>query len=478
MKILYPENYNRFPDHFSLAQKLYYSPKTMKRIIQHIRNREAYIIPNHVGPEDLLLAIHLNLPLLAPEPEITAMFGTKSGGKKIFTTASVNVLPSEIEIFEETDLYLQLANLIVKHLDVKRWLIKLDDEFGGRGTAWFEPSDLKIYENIVNDRDLGKLENEKAINTSIEKIKQALSTNLGSKLKFAHPKIHTWKTFLSKIQNVGAIVEACPPSIIGSPTSNIFIEPDGTCHVISTHDQIFSKPYVFAGALFPQQTLSHDIIVAASQSIGRVCHQKGIIGYIEIDYLVCSEISEDQSEKGEEADQNIRLFAVDLNLRLTGTATGFSFFDFLMQGKTRMDGTYMIDRKIESDDLTIAPETRSFVTNSRRFYCLINYIYSPPLSLIQFNSFFNLCRLKGISFDLQQKDGTAVCMMDTLAGGALGLLSTGETQYKAAANCMKALDFLQEQSGYTHNSHFYESESNLKEIHNAFRLNLKNQDTN
>lgn len=70
VKFVCPENHHRFPAHFSLALKLYYSPKAMRRILQLIRGREAYIVPGHVGPEDLLLAVCMNLPLMGPEPEV------------------------------------------------------------------------------------------------------------------------------------------------------------------------------------------------------------------------------------------------------------------------------------------------------------------------------------------------------------------------------------------------------------------------
>ncbi len=38
--------------------------------MQCVRKREAYIVPGHVGPEDLMVAAYLNLPLLAPETEV------------------------------------------------------------------------------------------------------------------------------------------------------------------------------------------------------------------------------------------------------------------------------------------------------------------------------------------------------------------------------------------------------------------------
>jgi hypothetical protein len=119
IKFLVPENAHYFHDHMSLAQKVYYSPKCMRRILQFIRKRDAYIMPNQVGPEDLLLAVHLHLPLLAAEPETGAIFSSKSGAKRIFEAASLNIPPGLHDIWSEDDFYNGLSKLIVRHLDVQ-----------------------------------------------------------------------------------------------------------------------------------------------------------------------------------------------------------------------------------------------------------------------------------------------------------------------------------------------------------------------
>ena len=44
-------------------------------------------------------------------------------------------------------------------------------------------------------------------------------------------------------------------------------------------------------------------------------------------------------------------------------------------------------------------------------------MHHPNLSKIQYSNFFNLCRMKGISFDLQEKEGTAFNLVDSFATG-------------------------------------------------------------
>jgi hypothetical protein len=39
--------------------------------------------------------------------------------------------------------------------------------------------------------------------------------------------------------------------------------------------------------------------------------------------------------------------------------------------------------------------------NNYRCYCVSDITYHPNLATVQYNVFFNLCRLKGVHFDLQ-----------------------------------------------------------------------------
>lgn len=79
-----PENIEKFPNHFSLAQVLMYSPKTFKRMKSMIKGRHAYIVPGVVGSDDIKLSIKLKVPILSGEPQKNSLYSTKSGAKKIF----------------------------------------------------------------------------------------------------------------------------------------------------------------------------------------------------------------------------------------------------------------------------------------------------------------------------------------------------------------------------------------------------------
>ena len=79
-----PDNIQKFPHHFSLAQVLIYSPKTIKRIKNLIKGKQAYIVPGIPSTDDIKLSIMLQVPIMSGEPSKQNLYSTKSGAKKIF----------------------------------------------------------------------------------------------------------------------------------------------------------------------------------------------------------------------------------------------------------------------------------------------------------------------------------------------------------------------------------------------------------
>lgn len=95
--------------------------------------------------------------------------------------------------------------------------------------------------------------------------------------------------------------------------------------VTSAHEQLFTKPYHQLGVSFPQQSVPYPALVGAAEAIGRVLVKQGVMGYVGIDFVTFM----DKSVGAQ------RLWAVDLNLRLTSSACSFALFNFLMGGEVR-----------------------------------------------------------------------------------------------------------------------------------------------
>lgn len=102
--IVVPENTHRFPHHFSLAQVLLYSPKTLRRIRSLVKGRQAYIVPGaSPSAEDVKVSMALQLPLLCGEPSKQALYSSKSGAKKVFALADVPTPISAVDIYDEQE---------------------------------------------------------------------------------------------------------------------------------------------------------------------------------------------------------------------------------------------------------------------------------------------------------------------------------------------------------------------------------------
>jgi hypothetical protein len=464
-----------------------------------------------------------------------------------------------------------------------------------------------------------------------DRVTKALHKYLPTKVTLATPAMYDgqWTNYARAFFRVGGVIEACPDVILSSPSSNLFIHPDGTVALLSTHDQILSSPFVYAGCTFPSSAPA-DLLHPAALTAARACYREGIIGYIGIDFVLYLDTHT----------QHAKLCAVDLNLRLTASQCSFALFHFLMRGKyhsvygrdrsqpltynrcrytvrgdqslsqpptpplrlggllfggtggtpapnsavgtsslptipgaavmtsagsgrplssgrsrgsaasTARSGMESKHKRTESTDskgdAIVAPpgfvydedlpqpvagfaavgaserpsgsDSKRLPPNNRplsarstttsitegglstlggggigngsqasgmmfgplsatsssskpssndeeRSYASISYIYQPQLSTLPFGSFFHLCRLRSIFFDLRARTGTAFMLMDSLASATLGLLCVATTSHASARSLTDALTFLEEQAQSTMRIgpvHVYDSESNLK----------------
>ena len=74
---------------------------------------------------------------------------TKSSAKRMFNAIEVPTAPSSYEIYDEREFVNSLTLLIVNNPTIKRWIFKIDDEFGGRGIAFINLHEVKGMKTIL-----------------------------------------------------------------------------------------------------------------------------------------------------------------------------------------------------------------------------------------------------------------------------------------------------------------------------------------
>jgi hypothetical protein len=74
-------------------------------------------------------------------------------------------------------------------------------------------------------------------------------------------------------------------------------------------------------------------------------------------------------------------------------------------------------------------------------------LYHPQLPQTHHSAFFSLCRLKGVSFDLAERTGTVFNLMDSFAGGVIGVLTVGTSLLDSLRKFADCLDFMQKNVG-------------------------------
>ncbi|EDO37640.1 predicted protein, partial [Nematostella vectensis] len=424
-KIIVPDAVNSFPTHnMSLSSILMYSPRTIKRIRNLIKGRDAYIVSGVVNKDDVYVADLLDIPILSAEPEVSQLYSTKSGSKRIFRSGQVSIPPGQFDIYSLPQLHESLSQLVTENLHVERWIFKMDSEFNGRGTAYCDVTPhLKCYSWALKEcqRYGEKWAKKWAHEPTLIKVSAEIPDILS---RHAHPVnselYPTWEGFLHDFLKRGGVVEACPPSeSVTALTVDVLIEPTGDSKILSMGDQIHAtSPLMCWGYSVPQASVEPAVLSAAIEKTTLACKLRGIMGYFSIDFVTF--IDPHTMEQ--------QVWAVDLKLQysdsmamtnlmlyVTGGAIDPTRASFEVPVKRKREESGRRRRRRVTDDKEPPPNPNRYAITSTR-------LLHSNLSVIHYSVFFQMCRAHGIGYDIKEKAGTIFTLVDSSKRDHLGML--------------------------------------------------------
>jgi hypothetical protein len=281
----------------SLTEKILERPRLIERIRAGIHDlSKAYLTVFNSTPHERKLSVLLGIPLNGCDPQL-AHLGTKSGSRKVFREAGVD-FPAGFEgLHTAREVEGALAELRARRPGIRQAVIKLDESFSGEGNAL-----LRYPES----------ESEAALATALRQVEFSVPTE-------------TPEAYFDKFAKMGGIVEEFVEAREKlSPSSQLRISPRGDVVPISTHDQILGGPsgQVFLGCRFPARDDYRLLIQEAGRPIGEVLARHGVVSRFGVDFLV----------HRDDPNEDWKVTALEINLRMGGTTHPFLALQFLTGG--------------------------------------------------------------------------------------------------------------------------------------------------
>lgn len=428
MTIVVPENIGLFPNHLPLASSLLYSPISLKRIGRFVQGKPAMILSSQLGWQIKRLALALGAPLLSAEPSVSELLKSQIAMRNIFAAADVSFPIGLHDVFNEEDIMISLSRLIADNLYIRKWVIKIDACRGNCDLAILDTSMLPCMMKLRREKT--ELERENGGSSGIwhlvdvqllarARILETLRRYLHRAIYIRCPdKYETWNHFLGHMGRVGGVIEAEAPDIVSRPSASVFVSPSGKIIPLTEGEMLYDAGNERVGCVYPQECVPPNALRGATAEISRELYSRGVVGYVSIHFVMFWD---------READ-SLRLWATELELGLNTLSFGFYLFRLFTWKAKRVQDLGWFEKPFSQGrkgtcSLTLLKfrHRKMEITHVEHYlnfehhyvfvfsagqslqYVYLDHVRHPNLQSARLSTFFKLCRLESISFDLATK---------------------------------------------------------------------------
>ncbi|XP_059808985.1 IQ motif-containing protein H isoform X6 [Hypanus sabinus] len=324
-----------------------------------------------------------------------------------------------------------LIQLILENLEIKRWLFKMDTEFGGRGTAYFDVSHLPCYHQTLKEfRKVGPsvwLKRRWMQEPSELKMAKELPGVLAEHARPVNQEMFpTWEKYLKMFLCQGGVVEAYPPSdSVTNLTIDMLIEPTGEISMVSCGDQIHSRsPLECWGTTVPQCSVDPSNLHSMCVKIAEACKCRGVLGFFSIDLVTF--IHPYTMEQ--------QVWATDLDLAYSDQLAMTQLMLFISNGKlTCAHNSFEVPLtpkekkgRLHRQEVAKEVEMQTQLPFMKRYGVLSTQLKHANLSMVHYSVLFKIFKAHGIGFDIKERQGTVFILHEGNKRDRLGMVTIGE----------------------------------------------------
>ena len=120
-------------------------------------------------------------------------------------------MPISCEAGESVDeVFDKIAGMIVTNLQTPRWILKIDDEFNGRGHAHFDVAYLRTHRKLSKMPGSDQM-TEAELQRAKADVSEELRTAISKRVTITNKTVYrNWREYVEALVETGGVIEACP----------------------------------------------------------------------------------------------------------------------------------------------------------------------------------------------------------------------------------------------------------------------------